>query len=63
MSTKQAIAVGDGANDLKMMHQAALGVAYHAKPTVQQQADIVLNYHGLDAILHVLNAIRGINGE
>jgi len=49
------IAVGDGANDLEMLRRAALGVAYHAKPTVQQQADIVINYSGLDAILHLLS--------
>jgi len=49
------IAVGDGANDLEMLGCAGLGVAYHAKPTVQQQADIVINYSGLDAILHLLS--------
>ncbi|MDH5325507.1 MAG: phosphoserine phosphatase SerB [Gammaproteobacteria bacterium] len=58
ISTQQAIAVGDGANDLKMMQEAALGVAYHAKPTVQQQANVVLNYHGLDAILHLIQASK-----
>lgn len=47
----QTIAVGDGANDLAMMKIAGLSIAYHAKPTVQQQADCALNYRGLDAIL------------
>lgn len=47
----QVIAVGDGANDLMMMQEAGLSIAYHAKPTVQQQASIALNYAGLDAIL------------
>ncbi|MDG6777512.1 phosphoserine phosphatase SerB [Thiomicrorhabdus sp. zzn3] len=47
----QTIAVGDGANDLMMMKEAGLSVAYHAKPTVQEQADTALNYRGLDAIL------------
>lgn len=47
----QTIAVGDGANDLMMMQEAGLSVAYHAKPTVQAQADTALNYRGLDAIL------------
>lgn len=47
----QVIAVGDGANDLIMMKQAGLSVAYHAKPAVQQQATTSLNYAGLDAIL------------
>ncbi len=47
----QVIAVGDGANDLLMMQEAGLSVAYHAKPTVQEQASSSLNYSGLDAIL------------
>jgi len=47
----QTIAVGDGANDLMMMKEAGLSIAYHAKPTVQEQADTALNYRGLDAIL------------
>lgn len=50
----QAIAVGDGANDLRMMQDAGLSVAYHAKPTVQAAADTVLNHRGLDAILDFL---------
>ena len=49
--TTQTIAVGDGANDLMMMQEAGLSVAYHAKPTVQAQADTALNFRGLDAIL------------
>ncbi len=52
----RTIAVGDGANDLPMMNIAGLGVAYHAKPKVQQQADAVLNHSGLDAVLHFLDA-------
>lgn len=51
ISPHQTIAVGDGANDLLMMKQAGLSIAYHAKPKVQQQADCALNYRGLDAIL------------
>lgn len=47
----QVIAIGDGANDLLMMSQAGLSIAYHAKPKVQQQASCSLNYRGLDAIL------------
>ena len=49
--TTQTIAVGDGANDLMMMQEAGLSIAYHAKPTVQAQADTALNFRGLDAIL------------
>lgn len=51
----QTIAVGDGANDLLMLGRSGLGVAYRAKPKVQQQADVVLNHSGLDAILHFLS--------
>ena len=50
----QAIAVGDGANDLKMLRLAGLGIAYRAKPAVQAEADVVLNYSGLDGILAFL---------
>lgn len=51
----QVIAIGDGANDLTMMKEAGLSVAYHAKPTVQQQANIALNHAGLDAILDFID--------
>lgn len=49
----QTMAVGDGANDLLMLAQAGLGVAFHAKPKVQQQAEFKLNYNGLDALGYV----------
>lgn len=49
----QIIAVGDGANDLKMMAAAGAGVAYHAKPIVQEQASYALNYSGLDGLIHL----------
>jgi len=55
IDVKHAIAVGDGANDLPMLGLSGLGVAYRAKPIVQQQADVVLNYSALDAILDFLN--------
>jgi phosphoserine phosphatase len=54
VSTKRAIVVGDGANDLKMMSLAGLSVAYRAKPIVRAQADVALNFSGLDGILAVL---------
>lgn len=51
---QQAVAVGDGANDLKMMREAGLSVAYRAKPAVQAEADVALNHAGLDAILNFI---------
>jgi phosphoserine phosphatase len=50
--TSQAIAVGDGANDLKMMSAAGLSVAYRAKPVVREQASQALDYAPLDGVLN-----------
>jgi phosphoserine phosphatase len=54
----QAIAMGDGANDLPMMQACAdaggLSVAYHAKPKVREQAMVAINTGGLDRLLEVL---------
>ena len=50
----QAIAMGDGANDLPMMGAAGLSVAYHAKPAVRVQAMVAINEGGLDRLLEVL---------
>ena len=50
----QAIAVGDGANDLPMMGAAGLSVAFHAKPKVREQAMVAINEGGLDRLLEVL---------
>ena len=52
----QTIAIGDGANDLKMMAFASVGVAYHAKPVVQAQATYAINFNGLDAIAGLFTA-------
>ena len=49
----QAIAVGDGANDLPMMEIAGLSVAYHAKPAVRAQAMVAINQGGLNRLLEV----------
>ena len=50
----QAIAVGDGANDLPMMAAAGLSIAFHAKPAVRAQAAIAITEGGLDRALDVL---------
>jgi len=47
----QVIAMGDGANDLLMMKQAGLSVAYHAKPRVQAEASCAIEHGGLDRVL------------
>jgi phosphoserine phosphatase len=54
ISAKQAIAVGDGANDLPMMSEAGLSVAYHAKPKVREQAMVAIDEGGLDRLLEVV---------
>lgn len=53
-SPRQAIAVGDGANDLPMMGEAGLSVAYHAKPRVREQAMVSIEQGGLDRLLEVV---------
>lgn len=54
LSSAQTIAIGDGANDLKMMSAAGIGIAYHAKPIVQAQASYALNHIGLDGAINLL---------
>ncbi len=54
LSPKEAIAMGDGANDLPMMGEAGLSVAYHAKPKVREQAMVAINSGGLDRLLEVV---------
>ena len=56
LKLNQTIAIGDGANDLKMMQVAEVGVAYHAKKIVQQQATYALNFNGLDGVINLLTA-------
>ena len=51
---RQAIAVGDGANDLPMMGEAGVSVAYHAKPKVREQAMVAIDAGGLDRLLEVV---------
>ncbi len=50
----QAIAVGDGANDLPMMGEAGLSVAYHAKPRVREHARVAIDQGGLDRLLELM---------
>lgn len=47
------IAAGDGANDINMMSAADVGIAYHAKAIVQEQADHTLNHTGLDGLIYL----------
>jgi phosphoserine phosphatase len=54
ISLAETIAVGDGANDLPMMGEAGLSVAYHAKPKVREQAMVAINEGGLDRLLEIL---------
>jgi phosphoserine phosphatase len=55
LNSTQTIAIGDGANDLKMMSAAGIGIAYHAKPVVQAQATYALNFMGLDGAANLLS--------
>ncbi|GAA5630698.1 MULTISPECIES: phosphoserine phosphatase SerB [Acinetobacter] len=54
ISLEQAMAVGDGANDLPMLSIAGLGVAFRAKPLVRQNANQAISSVGLDGVLYLL---------
>ncbi|NYE60418.1 phosphoserine phosphatase [Duganella sp. 1224] len=54
IAPSQAIVMGDGANDLKMMGVSGMSVAFRAKPVVRDQANVALNFVGLDGILPLL---------
>ena len=54
LGPEQVIAMGDGANDLKMMARAGISIAYHAKPVVREQASYALNFVGLDGLVNLL---------
>ena len=58
-SLRQVVAVGDGANDIKMLAKAGLGIAFNAKPIVQRQAQASINQSDLRLILYFM----GINGK
>jgi len=51
----QVIAVGDGANDLLMMAESGLSVAFHAKPATRAKADVAISYGGLDSLLNLFD--------
>ena len=52
------IAIGDGANDLDMLSAAGLGIAFNAKPLVQQQAQTSVNVPYLDTVMYLLGISR-----
>lgn len=54
IALEQVIAVGDGANDLPMLRLAGLGIAFHAKPLVQQSARQAISTIGLDGVLYLM---------
>lgn len=58
ISTSQVVAVGDGANDLDMLAAAGLGIAFNAKPVVQERADTAVSVPYLDAILFLMGVRR-----
>lgn len=59
----QTIAVGDGANDLPMITEAGLGIAFHAKPRVVANAEQSINTIGLDGVLYFLGFKDSYLGE
>jgi phosphoserine phosphatase len=53
IAKEQAIAIGDGANDLRMMGEVGVGIAFHAKPVVRAQATYALSHVGLDGVVNL----------
>ena len=62
LDKQQVIAMGDGANDLKMMAEAGVSIAYRAKPVVRAQASYALNQVGLDGVIPLLGGKRMLDG-
>ena len=63
VSPEQVIAVGDGANDLPMLSQAGLGIAFRAKPLVKESARHSISTLGLDAILYLIGFRESETGQ
>ncbi|TIO67229.1 MAG: phosphoserine phosphatase SerB, partial [Mesorhizobium sp.] len=59
VTTQDAVAVGDGANDLDMIRLAGTGVALHAKPAVAEQARIRIDHGDLTALLYLQGYRQG----
>jgi len=59
LSLQQVVAVGDGANDIHMLARAGLGIAFNAKPIVEQHAQASISIYNLELILYFL----GISGK
>ncbi|MFW3616340.1 phosphoserine phosphatase SerB [Billgrantia antri] len=59
LTLEQTIAVGDGANDLKMLAAAGLGIAFRAKPLVRSQARQSISTLGIDAVLYLMGYREG----
>ena len=52
---EQTVAIGDGANDIFMLQTAGLGIAFRAKPKLQEVADMSLNHHErMDTLLYLM---------
>lgn len=58
LSLGATVAIGDGANDLKMMEVAGLSIAYNAKPIVREQADVTIK-NDLSQVIPLLDTLRG----
>ena len=63
LSADETLAIGDGANDIPMIEEAGLGIAYRAKPALAAVADARLDHHGLDALLWAQGIPARANGS
>ena len=63
LKAEQVIAMGDGANDLKMMAVAGVSIAYHAKPVVREQASYAFNFVGLDGLVKLFEKQQVVSSK